>query len=178
VSGSRGTPEDRFRRYVVEGGADECWEWTGARSTRGYGELAMPGSRPAKAHKMAWEAVNGPVPDGLWVLHHCDNPPCCNPAHLYVGTHVDNMRDMRERGRHWSRVNPERIIRGERCGAAKLTEDQVREIHRMKANGEPSVSLALRFGVTKTTVNMILRGRTWAHVLRETRPLPLWEVAS
>ena len=170
MTGRRGSPEARFRRYVVERGPNECWEWTGARSS-GYGELAMPGTYPAKAHQLAWEAANGPVPDGLWVLHRCDNPPCVNPAHLYVGTHADNMRDMRERGRHWYRVNPDNILRGERTGAAKLTADQVSEIRALGAQGASLRAIGLRFGVSKTAIGYILRGRTW----RE--PLLLWRAS-
>ena len=161
MTGRHGSPEARFRRYAVERAPDECWEWAGARSTRGYGELSMPGRRPAKAHQMAWEAVNGPVPDGLWVLHHCDNPPCINPAHLYVGTHADNMRDMRERGRHWYRVNPDNVIRGERCGAAKLTADQVAAIRVLGTQGVTHRAIGVRFGVSRTAIGYILNGRTW-----------------
>jgi transcriptional regulator with XRE-family HTH domain len=73
-----------------------CWVWTGPANEKrgGYGRW-----RRALAHRHSWELANGPIPDGLWILHHCDNPPCVNPAHLYAGTHLDNMRDMAERGR-------------------------------------------------------------------------------
>jgi hypothetical protein len=120
---------------------------------------------------MAWEIANGPVPAGLWVLHHCDNPPCVNPAHLYAGTHADNMRDMRERGRHWYRVDPSNVLRGERCGAAKLTADQVAEIRRVGSQGTTHRAIGLRYGVSKAAIGYILRGRTW----RE--PLQLWRAS-
>ena len=85
----------RFEDYVDRKGPDDCWEWQGPRSAeRGYG---CWGRR--RAHRHAWEMANGPVPDGLWVLHHCDNKPCVNPAHLYAGSRADNMRDAVERGR-------------------------------------------------------------------------------
>jgi hypothetical protein len=124
---------------------------------------------------MAWEAVNGRVPDGLWVLHHCDNPPCVNPAHLYVGTHADNMRDMRERRRHWYHADPANIIRGERSGAAKLTEAQVRELRRLHDAGRSYGSLAREYGVSRQAVSSAITGRSWTHVLRE--PLLLWRAS-
>jgi hypothetical protein len=75
-----------------------CWVWTGNTDNKGYGRLHHD-----LAHRRAWRETNGPIPDGLWILHRCDNPPCCNPAHLYPGTHAQNMRDMSERGRSGSK---------------------------------------------------------------------------
>ncbi len=86
----------RFWMRVSETGS--CWVWTGARNKDGYGYL-RDGESTVLAHRFAWASLNGPIPDGGQILHHCDNPPCCNPEHLYVGTHADNMRDMANRGR-------------------------------------------------------------------------------
>lgn len=75
-----------------------CLEWTGYTNVRGYGRIAFNG-RTVGAHRLAWELVNGPIPDGMNVLHHCDNPPCCNVGHLFLGTHADNSADMVAKGR-------------------------------------------------------------------------------
>lgn len=93
------TLSERFWARVVKG--DGCWVWTGARNAQGYGRMTA-GSRGAgylRAHRVSWELANGPVPKGLWVLHRCDNPPCVNPAHLWLGTRLDNMRDCSAKGR-------------------------------------------------------------------------------
>ncbi len=82
-----------------------CWTWTGRRNAGGYGVLRIRGrsSKILFAHRLAWELTNGPIPDGLFVCHHCDNPPCCNPEHLFVGTPKDNCHDMMAKGRHCPR---------------------------------------------------------------------------
>lgn len=76
----------------------ECWVWKGARGGKGYGSKMIRG-KAYRTHRLAWEWVNGPIPDGMMVLHRCDNPPCCNPNHLFIGTNTDNMRDMVAKGR-------------------------------------------------------------------------------
>ena len=88
---------DRFWEKVAKG--EGCWEWQGARDPHGYGRFQVVTGTTQKANRFAYELTNGPVPTGLYVLHHCDNPPCVNPAHLYAGTQRDNVRDMVARGR-------------------------------------------------------------------------------
>lgn len=91
---------ERFWEKVEQGPG--CWEWMAGRdSATGYGRIRIgrAGSKHQLAHRVSWELANGPIPDGLWVLHHCDNPPCVNPAHLYLGTTIDNNRDRDARGR-------------------------------------------------------------------------------
>lgn len=99
----------RFWRKVAKGKPDECWEWQGHRERGGYGTVAF---RKAKnqpyqklAHRVAWELSNtADIPDGMFVCHTCDNPPCCNPNHLWLGTQADNNRDMIQKGRYKARI--------------------------------------------------------------------------
>ena len=93
--------ETWFWKKVAVGSADTCWTWQGCRMPNGYGSLkARDGGHTHRyAHRVAYELVNGLIPNGLMVLHHCDNPPCCNPAHLYLGTAKDNAQDRERRGR-------------------------------------------------------------------------------
>lgn len=90
--------EERLWRKVVRGQPDTCWLWKGSRDKGGYGRI-LHGKRIDSAHRVAWTVTNGPVPDGLWVLHRCDNPACVNPSHLFLGTRTDNVRDMFVKGR-------------------------------------------------------------------------------
>ncbi len=89
---------DVFWNQVEKGNHNGCWVWIGALDTLGYGHLTIK-RKLRLAHRVSWELANGSIPDGLHVLHHCDNPPCVNPSHLFLGTHLDNMRDMIAKGR-------------------------------------------------------------------------------
>lgn len=96
---------ERFWKKVDQNGPTHpvlgtpCWVWTASRFVRGYGALKVDDGPKGYAHRISWELHFGPIPDGLWVLHRCDNPPCVNPAHLFLGTHLDNMADMDAKGR-------------------------------------------------------------------------------
>lgn len=152
------TAENRFRaKYVVDEGTG-CWVWTAGRTEDGYGEFRA-GGRRVLAHRHAYTTHVGPILDDLYVLHHCDNPPCVNPDHLYLGTQFDNMQDMIARSRMPS-------TRGERNGRALLTEEQVQLIRSLHAPGQPGSRkrMAERFGVSESTVDAILQGRNWRHV--------------
>jgi hypothetical protein len=115
---------------------------------------------PLRSHRFAYELEHGPIPDGLFVLHRCDNRKCCNPKHLFIGTQADNMHDMDAKGR---RVTPDR--RGERHGNSRLTEGNVREIRKLYATRTVTqTALAWRFGVTQVQVSSIVRRESWSHV--------------
>lgn len=126
-----------------------CLPWAGARNRQGYGRTGTG----KLAHRAAWEAAHGPVPEGLCVLHHCDNPPCVNPEHLYVGTRADNARDSLLRGRK---------LCGERSPAAKLSASDVSEIRRRAESGERVVLLAREFGIHWRHVYRIVARERWA----------------
>jgi hypothetical protein len=106
-------------------------------------------------HRLSYELHFGEIPGGLYVMHSCDNRACVNPAHLSLGTHEDNMRDMTEKGRK---------PLGSRSSSAKLTEDQVSEIRRRHGGGEVQRDLAREFGVGHTSIGRIVRGEGWKHV--------------
>lgn len=156
------TIEDRFWSKVSIAGEDDCWLWRGAMPYD-YGRFSI-GSRTnrtrrtERAHRMAWLLTNGDIPNGLLVLHKCDNRSCVNPDHLYLGTYSDNMNDMYSRGRH-----PEGGARGgEKHHAAKLTTNDAKKIKKMYACGNISQSrLASLFGVSQTQIGRIVRGDRW-----------------
>jgi len=125
------------------------------RDPNGYGRIGI-GQRPVLVHRLAWELAHGPIPDGLFVLHRCDNPPCVRLDHLSLGTQQDNMRDTVSRGRH---------VRGDRVGTAKLTEAAVLEIlQRYGTGGVTQKALAAEFGVRQSQIQAIVNGRAWKHV--------------
>lgn len=149
---------ERFWTKVAKGQADECWEWQGAKHPFGYGDIRW-GGRTERAHRVAWLLTHGPVPEGQCVCHTCDNPPCCNPAHLFVGSKADNLRDMREKGRD----SKPPLLAGERSRTAKLTADDVENIRSNRTN-LTGTALADLFGVRPAAISDILRRKTWKHV--------------
>jgi hypothetical protein len=158
--------EDRFREKFAVGTPDECWPWTGAIS-HGYGYMHGGSERPrfVKAHRLSWELANSrPVPSGRDVLHTCDNPPCVNPGHLYVGTNLENARDRAERKR-----GKEHRQQGEANDNAKLTEADVRaiivELQRVPRRSQQAI--ATQFGVAQQTVSRIMHRRSWSHLWTE-----------
>lgn len=153
--------EERFWAKVDKTG--ECWVWTASKRTNGYGQIGSTGGRwrPLQAHRVSWVLHFGPIPDGLWVLHRCDNRPCVRPDHLFLGTVTDNNRDMVAKGRA---IKPEQHARGERASTAKLTADQVRELRAAHAAGESAKSLAARFGISTVMVGRIRNRRDRRHV--------------
>lgn len=146
---------DRFwSRVDQSGGPDACWPWTGKRNKLGYGHLRYYG-RKVPVAQVSLVAHGYLLSDDDFACHACDNPPCCNPAHLFPGSHVDNMADRDAKGRQ---------AKGSTVGISKLTESQVAEIRHRYSNYETQPSLAADFGLTRSTINAIVRGTTWRHV--------------
>lgn len=141
---------------------DGCWLWTGAKrsGTHTYGVLRTgprSGGTDEVAHRVSWELHIGPIPPGLWVLHHCDNPPCVRPDHLYIGTASDNVADRQRRHRHWSHA-------GEHHPFHKLTEQDIRSIRSARAEGQLLREIAARYNITIGAVANIAARRSWRHV--------------
>ena len=139
---------------------ETCWFWTGAQSSAGYGQIRIDG-KSIYAHRMAYELLIGPIPDGMFVCHHCDNPACINPEHLFAGTAQDNASDMAKKKR-WGKAR--RLPRGSAVKSSKLTEAQVVEIKRAISMNLPQPGIARQYGVSTTTINLIARGIAWKWV--------------
>lgn len=136
------TPEERFWPRVSK--SEGCWEWTGPRYPNGYGMFSYQG-RTQGTHRVAWMLTHGPIPDGLQVLHRCDNRPCVRPDHLFLGTQADNLRDCRAKGRFRQ--------------FSKLTTEQRSEIHRRYAQGETQEALGREFNVSHRHIGRLVDGR-------------------
>lgn len=144
---------------------DECWEWTGGRNGKtklqSYGVFWALGKR-SKAHRFAFEISKRKLKNGECVCHRCDNPPCCNPAHLFAGTHGDNIRDALSKGR----IKHER---GEDRYNATLTEADIRTIRavyqKRSTKGMNGAKLARKYGVVKSMIHAIVTRRRWKHVI-------------
>lgn len=151
------TLEERLDALLDKsGGAAACWEYQCAPGSGGYTMLMIDG-RQQGIHRWAYEAEHGPIPQGLFVLHSCDNRRCANPAHLRLGTHQDNMDDKVARDRCYRGV-------GEENPGAKLTEVDVRQMRARYAAGESRKSLARRFRTSRSNVDLIVTRRRWARV--------------
>lgn len=131
----------------VRAGLGSCWLWTGALNPDGYGKVGDD-----YVHRVVFEQVHGPLDAALFVCHRCDNPPCCNPAHLFAGRHKDNAADMAAKGRS---------THGEKNAHAKLSPEQVRELRALRDAGHSAIALAERFGLSRTHVSAIVRGSFW-----------------
>jgi hypothetical protein len=155
----RRNTEAGFWRLVDKRGPDECWPWLGRRLKAGYGSFGWK-CRTHTAHSLALRFSGGHVPAGRVVMHTCDNPPCCNPAHLRVATQAENLADMRAKGRD---SLPPPALHGEESVVAKLTTEQVMAIRSAYRPGVSQASLARRYGVGQTHISKIVRGESRAH---------------
>lgn len=148
---------DKLYRRIAQT-TSGCWEWTFARTTAGYGCFHHD-KVPYYAHRASWLVHHGPIPQGMHVLHHCDNPSCWNPDHLFLGDNQANTDDKIAKGRmrHGHRY-------GEDHGNSRLTWEQVRDIRWRYASGQRRIDVARAHGVDPKTVTMIVTGRTWKEV--------------
>lgn len=150
------TLADRLAKHSTPEPNTGCLIWFGSKNDDGYGVIwyDKDGHRVLQTHRAAYLVRHGLIPEGLWVLHRCDNRPCINVDHLYLGTVTQNVRDMFERGR------PNKA-HGERHGMAKITPLIVARIRERVATGASQRSVAEDFGLTQTHISRIARGMTW-----------------
>jgi hypothetical protein len=153
----------KFQDRIEKRGPDECWLWIGDTIKKGYGRLTIYNgkSRNLLAHRVVHFIATGEWP--INVIHSCDNPPCCNPKHLSGGTMVDNMADMKSKGRAYY-PGPTNPVRGEEHHNSKLTPTCVTAIRRLHAIGVYASHLSRAFGVTEQNIAAILTRKSWAHV--------------
>jgi len=146
--------------YIVT--ASGCWEWTGGTSHE-YGTFRVHevwGNLPVYTHRASYLVHKGPIPVGILVCHSCDNPPCINPKHLFLGDDLANLSDMAAK---------DRSCFGERNGQARLTEEDIEEIRALRKAGWKQKDIAIRFGICDPHVSDIIRGKRWRRASGETR---------
>jgi len=130
-----------------------CMEWTGWRTEDGYGRIGS-GNKKKYMHRISYELTFGSIPDGLWVLHRCDNPPCLNPNHFFLGTLKDNFQDMYRKGR-------QRGPQGEKHNKCKLTAEQVLKI---RDDERPLAAIEAEYGISNGTASKIRNRLIWKHL--------------
>jgi hypothetical protein len=155
---NRSSLGDRYWKFAVK--TEGCWEWSGFTDENGYGRVSAYTDDdrwvPHLAHRISWELHFGAIPDGLFVLHRCDNPPCSRPDHLFLGNQLDNMQDCASKGRR---------PRGEESHTAKVTEAQVIEMRLRFAAGERNYSkLGREYGISGGQARAIILKERWRHV--------------
>lgn len=165
----RAALEDRFWAKVAK--TETCWIWTGGKSFKGYGAIqeAGRGSRGLLAHRVSFELANGPIPDGLYILHSCDNPRCVNPAHLRAGTQSENIAEAYEKKRKISPFSkaenryqgPRPSMPGTKNPNSRLSEA---DVHAIRASTEKPGILAKRFNIIPDYVTLIRKRKVWKHV--------------
>jgi hypothetical protein len=179
---------ETFWALVQRGAPNVCWPYTGPKTALGYGAITYR-KKSWRAHRLAWTLTHGPIPIGKVVCHKCDNPPCCNPECLFLGSNGDNTRDAQRKGRlasgerhpskihgtgylphgddHPLRKDPELAARGEENGGAIISEPTaIAILARRQATGQSSRIIAREFGCSAAIVKRLLRGETWVHLPR------------
>jgi hypothetical protein len=149
----RGAMKDRLIAWSIPEPNSGCWLWLAATHYSGYGKIKI-GEKQLKAHRISYEIHRGPIPRGIHVLHHCDNPPCVNPDHLFLGTQVENNNDRDNKGRHVP-------LQGEKHGNSKFTAEQVLHIRQTQTS---VAELAKMYGVNQSSIFKIRKRETWTHI--------------
>lgn len=150
----------RFLRGIKINSQTGCWEWQKFRNRKNYGcmGIRLKGRSTVRmTHRIAWMIYKGEIPEGLQVCHHCDNPPCCNPDHLFIGTNRDNVLDCQRKGRA-------NTLYGAKHGMSKLKDQDIIVICQLYALGFRQPVIATHFGIDQTNVSMIVQGKTWKHM--------------
>lgn len=162
-------PDLKRRLYLRVSAVGDCILWMAGKDHNGYGLIRAGGNRKLLAHRAAWIVHFGTIPDGLYVCHSCDVPACINPAHLFLGTHTDNMRDMSTKGRaatgqrNASQFSPQSVPRGEKNGLSKLTNRDVVLI-REAAGFMILREMSAMFGVSNAAIVSVVKRKTWTHI--------------
>jgi hypothetical protein len=146
---------ERFLEKVSPEDTNNCMLWLSGTSPDGYGKFKIDVGKTVRAHRYMWELVNDFIPNGLCVCHHCDNPLCVNPKHLFLGTSKDNTIDKVSKGRGSF---------GIKHGNSKLVDEDIRNIRKLYEDGYTYQKIAKLYGVVKSTIRIIIVGKTWKHV--------------
>lgn len=146
---------DAYKANLIMNGPDECWGWSGKGDGKGYGVLSYK-PMPWKIHRYSYTLYNGEIPDGMYVLHKCDQPICSNPNHLFAGTNLDNIKDM---------LHKKRNAKGEMLPQATITKEVAWKIKEMILAGERMIDISRKMNVGYSLVNAIKRKSTWKHVI-------------
>lgn len=147
-------PIENFWDYTIRDGPDDCWRWNGSVDSAGYALFSVRGLGN-RACRISYILHYGPIPKGMLVCHHCDNPECTRPDHLFLGTPKDNVDDMVAKGRQ---------AYGERHWKSKLTESDIIEIRELRVQGMTQIAISRRYGVSQANISRILLGKNWSHV--------------
>lgn len=152
----RTDPVTRFWNHVVKQGDDECWDWSGSGNQFGHGMFNISHTERMYAHRYSWQLVHGVIPEGMWLLHLCDRPQCCNPKHLVLGDHRLNTLHA---------VDRDRVAKGEHNGGAKLSVDDIAAIRERYAKGGIAAKqLGRQFGIGESQTLRIIHRQSWKHV--------------
>lgn len=160
----RNTPQYFWNKVDIRS-ENDCWNWLGTLGKDSYGRARFD-VKDWQAHRLAWTLTNGEIPFGLLVCHSCDNPKCCNPKHLFLGTSLDNNRDRDSKGRHastdkiFAHLHPE-FYKGENNSHAKLTNTQVTNIRKLHADGQTIAAIARSFNMSESQIARIVHQEGW-----------------
>lgn len=154
------TKHSRFWKKVNIGKPDECWNFHTRNTGEDYGYFNI-NFRSVRAHRVAYEIAYGEIPTGLLVCHHCDNKSCCNPFHLFLGTHTDNAKDLVAKGLFHPKGTP---MLGEKNASSKLTNEQIVDIRESFARGDSRKQIAKRHKTSVSNIGAIVTKKRWKHI--------------